>query len=177
MDDVKIAPYKISKRQRKKANKAEREKTAGSNWFNMPATEVTDEIKRDLSVLKMRDALDRKQFYKRNSGMKEIPKYFQVGTVVGTSADYYESLPKKQRKNTFVNELLEDAELRRWNKKKYGEILKSNPHYLREQRRANRKRNKLTKAEAKETRKQQWADRNANISEGPVYEAESNSRY
>ena len=47
----------------------------------MPATEVTDEIKRDLEVLKMRDALDPKRFYKKNSS-KELPKYFQVKTNV-----------------------------------------------------------------------------------------------
>ena len=68
---------KLGKKATKKANKLEREKTKGQDWYGMPATEVTDEIKRDLEVLKMRDALDPKRFYKKNSS-KELPKYFQV---------------------------------------------------------------------------------------------------
>ena len=68
---------KLGKKASKKAKKLEREKTKGDAWYNMPATEVTDEIKRDLEVLKMRDALDPKRFYKKNAS-KELPKYFQV---------------------------------------------------------------------------------------------------
>lgn len=52
-------------------------KTKGTNWFNMPAPEMTNEIKNDLLVLKMRSALHPKQFYKRND-RKVLPKYFQV---------------------------------------------------------------------------------------------------
>ena len=70
---------KMGKKAEKKAKKLEREKTKGQEWYGMPATEVTDEIKRDLEVLKMRDALDPKRFYKKNSS-KELPKYFQVKT-------------------------------------------------------------------------------------------------
>lgn len=55
----------------------EREKSAGKNWFNMKAPEVTDEMKNDLEVLKMRSALDPKHFYKKND-FKSLPKYFQV---------------------------------------------------------------------------------------------------
>ena len=72
---------KLGKKATKKAKKLEREKTKGQDWYGMPATEVTDEIKRDLEVLKMRDALDPKRFYKKNSS-KELPKYFQVKTSV-----------------------------------------------------------------------------------------------
>ena len=53
----------------------------GDQWFNLPATEVTEEIKNDLEVLQMRGALDPKRFYKKNTN-KELPKYFQVGRYV-----------------------------------------------------------------------------------------------
>lgn len=43
----------------------------------MPATEMTDEIKNDLEVLRMRSVLDPKHFYKKND-MNALPKYFQV---------------------------------------------------------------------------------------------------
>lgn len=43
----------------------------------MPQPELTEELKRDLQVIRMRKALDPKQFYKGND-MKGLPKYFQV---------------------------------------------------------------------------------------------------
>lgn len=43
----------------------------------MPASELTDERKRDLEVLMMRDALDPKSHYKKPD-REVFPKYFQV---------------------------------------------------------------------------------------------------
>lgn len=60
----------------------ERERTKGSNWFNMPATEVTDEVKSDLEILQMRSVLDPKHFYKKND-LTVLPKYFQVSMLGG----------------------------------------------------------------------------------------------
>ena len=38
-----------------------------------------------------------------------------MGTVVESAADFYHSrIPKKQRKSTLVDELLADAEFRKW---------------------------------------------------------------
>jgi Fcf2 pre-rRNA processing len=59
----------------------EREKTKGSNWFNMKAPEITEELKNDMQVVQMRSALDPQHFYKRNE-MKSIPKYFEVSSFV-----------------------------------------------------------------------------------------------
>ena len=56
---------------------AKRESTKGKNWFDLAATEVTEEMKNDLSILKMRRVLDPKRFYKGND-MKGLPKFFQV---------------------------------------------------------------------------------------------------
>ena len=41
--------------------------TAGSDWYNLPKTVVTPELKRDLQLLKMRDVLDPKRFCKFSS--------------------------------------------------------------------------------------------------------------
>lgn len=38
---------------------------------------MTDEIKNDLEILKMRSVLDPKHFYKKND-LSVLPKYFQV---------------------------------------------------------------------------------------------------
>ncbi|XP_043103563.1 deoxynucleotidyltransferase terminal-interacting protein 2 isoform X2 [Puntigrus tetrazona] len=118
-----VPPYSESKHAAKLKRKAEREKTTGDGWFNMRAPELTEELKNDLKVLKMRSALDPKRFYKKND-REGPPKYFQVGTVVDNPVDFYSSrIPKKQRKRTMVEELLADAEFRSYNKKKYQEIM------------------------------------------------------
>ncbi|NXB06085.1 TDIF2 protein, partial [Cnemophilus loriae] len=118
-----VPPYRESLHQLKKQRRAEREKTTGDSWFGMKAPEITSELKNDLKVLKMRASLDPKHFYKKND-RDGLPKYFQVGTVVDSPIDFYHSrIPKKQRKRTIVEELLADSEFRRYNKKKYQEIM------------------------------------------------------
>ncbi|NWU04501.1 TDIF2 protein, partial [Urocynchramus pylzowi] len=118
-----VPPYRESLHQLKKQRRAEREKTTGDGWFGMKAPEMTSELKNDLKVLKMRASLDPKHFYKKND-RDGLPKYFQVGTVVDSPIDFYHSrIPKKQRKRTIVEELLADSEFRRYNKKKYQEIM------------------------------------------------------
>ncbi|KAL4219610.1 Deoxynucleotidyltransferase terminal-interacting protein 2 [Mactra antiquata] len=117
-----IATTHTSVREQKKQRKLEREKTKGSQWYNMPATEMSDERKYDLSILKMRKSLDPKHFYKSNDS-KTAPKYFQFGKVVEDATDFYSSrIPKKQRKSTIVEELLADADFRSFNKRKYTEV-------------------------------------------------------
>jgi Fcf2 pre-rRNA processing len=119
---------------------AEREKTKGSNWFNMKAPEVTSELKNEIQVVQMRSALDPKHFYKRNE-MKTVPKYFEVrkakkvvkafyinnkmylkmGQVMDSPVDYHSSKNIRKAKKTLVDELLENADFQRYNKRKYQE--------------------------------------------------------
>ncbi|XP_040854719.1 deoxynucleotidyltransferase terminal-interacting protein 2 [Ochotona curzoniae] len=118
-----VPPYSESKRQLQKRRRKERQKTAGDGWFGMKAPELTDELKNDLKALKMRASMDPKRFYKKND-RDGFPKYFQVGTIVDNPADFYHSrIPKKQRKKTIVEELLADSEFRRYNRRKYSEIM------------------------------------------------------
>jgi len=53
--------------------------TAGEKWFDMPATELTPTVKRDLTLLQMRDVLDPKRHYR--SSAKNLPKFFQVSSL------------------------------------------------------------------------------------------------
>uniref|UniRef100_A0A3Q1F805 Deoxynucleotidyltransferase, terminal, interacting protein 2 n=1 Tax=Acanthochromis polyacanthus TaxID=80966 RepID=A0A3Q1F805_9TELE len=118
-----VPPYTESKQKAKLKQRAEREKTTGDSWFNMKAPELTQELKGDLQVLKMRGSMDPKRFYKKND-RDGFPKYFQVGTVVDNPVDFYHSrIPKKERKRTMVEELMADAEFRHNNKKRYQHIL------------------------------------------------------
>ncbi|XP_028301234.1 deoxynucleotidyltransferase terminal-interacting protein 2 [Gouania willdenowi] len=118
-----VPPYSESKRALKLKRKTEREKSTGDAWFDMKAPEMTQELKGDLQVLKMRGSLDPKRFYKKND-RDGFPKYFQVGTVVDNPVDFYHSrMPKKARKRTMVEELLSDADFRQKNKRKYMDIM------------------------------------------------------
>ncbi|XP_078605055.1 deoxynucleotidyltransferase terminal-interacting protein 2-like [Branchiostoma floridae x Branchiostoma japonicum] len=117
-----VPPYKETVKQLKKKRKEEREASTGRKWFDMKAPELTAETKNDLDVLKMRKVLDPKRFYKKND-REAYPKYFQMGTVEDSPADFYRSrVPKKDRKATIVDELLADAEFRKYNKKKYSDV-------------------------------------------------------
>ncbi|VDK84526.1 unnamed protein product [Litomosoides sigmodontis] len=113
----------MSWRALKRRRKMERELTKGDAWYNLPATEMTEERERDLSIIQMRGSLDPKAHYRKNDRSSVLPKYFQVGTVVETKVDFYSSrVPKKQRKRTIVEELLADADLQTRQRKKYQEI-------------------------------------------------------
>ncbi|KAM6938977.1 deoxynucleotidyltransferase terminal-interacting protein 2 [Lycodopsis pacificus] len=118
-----VPPYSESKRAMKLKHRTERAKSTGDGWFNMKAPEITQEIKGDLQVLKMRGSMDPKRFYKKND-RDGFPKYFQVGTVVDNPVDFYHSrVPKRARKRTMVEELLSDAEFRHNNKKYHQHIV------------------------------------------------------
>ena len=121
-DQIHTIKPKLGRKALKKEKKAEREKTKGDKWYGMPATEVTEEIKNDLEILKMRGALDPKRFYKKSSN-QEVPKYFQVGRYLDSPADYYVEGKGRKSKKSLVDELMADAEFQRYNKRKYTEII------------------------------------------------------
>ncbi|XP_074654043.1 uncharacterized protein LOC141908105 [Tubulanus polymorphus] len=126
-----VPPYQESVRKLKKERREERSKTMGPKWFDMKAPEMTDELRDDLNVVKMRKSLNPKRFYKNND-TKALPKFFQMGEVVETAADFYHArIPKKQRKATVVEELLADAEFRKFNKRKFIEAQEHNNKFKR----------------------------------------------
>uniref|UniRef100_A0A1B0GI89 Putative fcf2 pre-rrna processing n=1 Tax=Lutzomyia longipalpis TaxID=7200 RepID=A0A1B0GI89_LUTLO len=131
---------KISLNQKRKANKAAREKEKGKEWFNLPATEMTEEVKNDLKILQMRSALDPKHFYKKND-LKVLPRYFQVGKYLDSPLDYHqEKHLKKNKSKTIVEDLLKDAEFQKKIKRKYNEIAAKEKPYFRHRKNHDRKR-------------------------------------
>jgi NADPH-dependent curcumin reductase CurA len=111
-----------SKRRMKKDRKAQRSQTKGADWFDMPATELTEENKMDLELLQIRNSLDPNIHYRRND-RAVLPKYFQIGKIVDNQADFYSSrMTKKERKRTMVEELMQDHTLLLKHKKKYDQI-------------------------------------------------------
>ncbi|KAG0311695.1 hypothetical protein BGZ99_009981 [Dissophora globulifera] len=111
----------------KKQKKEEKEKTAGKGWFDLPQQVLTPELKRDLQILKLRNVLDPKRFYKREDKSKpKFPKYFQVGTIVEGNTEFYSSrLTKKERATTITGEVMKDLTGRDYYKRKFDEIQES----------------------------------------------------
>ena len=71
----------------RKGKKQLKPDTAGAAWGHMTAKGLTPELKRDLQIIRMRGVLDPKRFYRSSDMKKELPKYFQVGTLIGGAED------------------------------------------------------------------------------------------
>lgn len=101
----------------------EKKATAGKDWFNMPRTELTPELRRDLQLLKMRNVLDPKKFFKKMDSKADVPAFSQVGTIIEGPTEHFSArINNRDRKKTFVEEVLaHEAETGRF-KKKYNDI-------------------------------------------------------
>ncbi|KAI5849355.1 Fcf2 pre-rRNA processing-domain-containing protein [Morchella snyderi] len=107
-----------------KKTKEDKEKTAGANWFDMPRTDLTPQLKRDLQLIKMRNVLDPHRHYKKDNSA--LPEYSQVGTIIEGNTEFFSSrITKKDRKRTIAEEIMADEGNRKRFKKKYQEITSS----------------------------------------------------
>ncbi|PLN74480.1 Fcf2 pre-rRNA processing-domain-containing protein [Aspergillus taichungensis] len=108
----------------KKTGAANKDKpTAGKDWFNMPKTELTPELKRDLQILRMRSVLDPKRHYKKENSKAQPPKYLQVGTVLEGPTEFFSNrITKKNQRKTFVEEALAVEQEAGRLRSKYNEI-------------------------------------------------------
>lgn len=87
---------------------------------------MTPELRRDLQLLKMRNVLDPKRHYKKSDSKSDVPAYSQVGTIVEGPTEYYNGrINKRDRKQTFVEEVLAQEQGSGKFKKKYDDILNS----------------------------------------------------
>ncbi len=101
----------------KKGTKRAPDKTAGNGWFGMVPTPMTEELKADLAVIRNRNYLDPKKFYKSADKQGSV---VQLGTVIEGAAEYYSSrLTKKQRRNNFTEEIMADPQSADYAKKKF----------------------------------------------------------
>ncbi|KAF8635982.1 hypothetical protein AX15_000146 [Amanita polypyramis BW_CC] len=118
----------LTKRQRKELRK----KTAGPDWFDLPRPSEAElpRLYREVEAMRLRNQLDPKRFYRRDEGegkgIKGLPNYFSIGTILPTSTPFgtasADNLPKSNRKRTIVDELVDDAEAKRYAKKKFNEL-------------------------------------------------------
>lgn len=90
----------------KKGTKALPKNDAGKQWFGMVPTPVTDELKRDLALIRNRNYLDPKRFYKSSDATGKV---VQLGTVIEGAAEFFSSrLTKKQRRGNLTEEIMAD---------------------------------------------------------------------
>jgi hypothetical protein len=105
---------------------SQKKATAGKEWFDLPRTTVTDELKKDLQLLRMRSVLDPKRHYKKEAVTKQnlVPEFSQMGTVVEGPTDFFSGrISRKDRRETFVEETLAQKDTVSRFKRKYSEIL------------------------------------------------------
>ncbi|KZS93544.1 Fcf2-domain-containing protein, partial [Sistotremastrum niveocremeum HHB9708] len=109
-----------------------RKASAKPAWADLPTPSATERVAlhREVEALRLRNQLDPKRFYRKDEGegkgVKGLPAQFAIGTILpspsafgGPSAD---NLPRTARKRTIVDELVDDAEARRYAKKKFLEL-------------------------------------------------------
>ena len=110
----------------RKGPRKQHDNTAGSGWFNMTPTPMSDQLKTDLSIIRNRNYLDPKKFYKSADSFKG--KVLQVGTVIEGSAEYYSSrLVKRDRRQNITEEIMADGAVSSYAKRKYQEIQSTKP--------------------------------------------------
>mmetsp|Transcript_32512 Transcript_32512/g.56243 ORF Transcript_32512/g.56243 Transcript_32512/m.56243 type:complete len:167 (-) Transcript_32512:1321-1821(-) len=110
-------PPLIKKRQKVK------EETAGPNWFNMKAPEMTPELKQEVSALMLRRYVDPKHFYKKND-IPKPPKFFQIATILDSPLETRsQRLPKSERAGSLAEQMMkEDAKIQ-FTHRKFDEIM------------------------------------------------------
>jgi hypothetical protein len=112
---------------RMKKDKKSKTETAGPGWFDLPATPITPELKRDLHILNLRAHIDKSRKYKKGADpAKKMPKYFQVAEVIPSAQDYYRpGLARKDRVKSIAEQLLASSEQRKYRKRKFLELQQS----------------------------------------------------
>ncbi|KTW27358.1 hypothetical protein T552_02337 [Pneumocystis carinii B80] len=105
----------------RKEKRKKQEETAGKDWFYMPKPELTQSLKTQLQILKIRNVLDPKRHYKKDNS-KKPPKYFQIGTTIDDVLNTPMEDFSKKKTNSILDEILEDQDKRQYFKRKYQEI-------------------------------------------------------
>ncbi|EXJ62825.1 hypothetical protein A1O7_03265 [Cladophialophora yegresii CBS 114405] len=109
-----------------KAKKVNDQTSAGPEWFDMPKTNLTPQLKRDLQLIEMRSVLDPHRHYKKNNRKGKVPTFSQTGTVVEGPTEFFSArINKKERAKNFVEEAIVTENQTGRFKRKYGEIQES----------------------------------------------------
>ncbi|KAJ7784669.1 Fcf2 pre-rRNA processing-domain-containing protein [Mycena metata] len=116
----------------KRERKALKNQTAGPDWFDLPAPAEADlpRMYREVEALRLRNHLDPKRFYRKDEGegkgIKGLPKHFAIGKIITSTTPFgtpsSDNLTRANRKRTLVDELVDDAEAKRYAKRKFEDL-------------------------------------------------------
>ena len=88
----------------------------------MTPTPMFNSLKSDLALIRNRNYLDPKKFYKSSDSFEG--KTLQLGTVVEGAHEFYSSrLTRKERRSNFTEEIMADEGVRGYAKRKFGEVM------------------------------------------------------
>lgn len=103
-----------------KPPKEEKKKTLGKGWFDMAPMELDDKARRDIKILRLRNFIDPKRFYKNPDKMKSV---IGMGTVIEGSTEYTSArLTNKERKQSLIEEILHDPLAKGYTRKAFNSI-------------------------------------------------------
>ena len=113
------------------------DEVGSKNWFQYASTPITDELRTDLKILRQRNYINPKKFYK---SLDNPSTHVQVGTVIEGVGEYYSSrLSKKERKANFADEIMGDYDTSNYVKQKYKKMSKTKTNKKPSIQRKNRK--------------------------------------
>lgn len=135
---VLAAGHKAVAHSERQRTESQHKKSAGRRWFNFESDEMTDDARRDFALLRMRNYLDPKKFYKSSDHSRALPKHFQMGVVIEGAHEFHSArLTKKQRRKTFTDEVMADEAVVQYTHRVAGNIQKARSNQSRKKRRRN----------------------------------------
>jgi hypothetical protein len=106
---------------------------SGRRWFNMASSEVDERARNDVAALDLRQFADPSRNYKHEAARVAGTRFFQLGTVVESKAEFYSSrLTRKERKSSLADELLDNSATRQRVKKRHDAFTASLPRQKRQ---------------------------------------------
>ena len=89
----------------------------------MPRSNLSSETKIDFNLVKLRNVLDPQRHYRSSDIRVSAPEFSQIGQIIEGPTEYFSSrLTNKERKRTFIEEVLANEAITGRFKKKYKEI-------------------------------------------------------
>ena len=100
----------------------QKKKPANDKWWELPEQEITPEVRRELEIIKMRNYLNPKRFYKANDS-KRLPSRFQFGTIIsGAFESTKQDLTRAERRETIAGELMADRRTRKYTRRVFNAV-------------------------------------------------------
>lgn len=111
---------------KKNANKDSRVEGGKASFTGGDARAMTEkEMRRQVTAIRLRNALDPKRFYRGSGGTgaeRGMPAHAQLGKIIGGGLEPASVLARKQRSDSVVGELMRDTSFNSYSKRKFGEV-------------------------------------------------------